>query len=229
MVDYNGNPDVHQNNPETEQNFYSRVLQSNLDKIPEIGKEILLTDGKLQTWCSINYSAFKSTNPSDVSKFLIIAATQLINKKVPLYLVKNVYNIYSVIFAILINQKSIIENKSLYNKLAKVFYDTLRGSNAFDIYYKKQNIKYARTIVALNDKPVELYWLIPCLINPQIFKMLDTNDLINSNLELLKFVEDFKSGYDYFVENFATFDKSNYKQFLADAIQTLNKLKAQNG
>ncbi len=35
--------------------------------------------------------------------------------------------------------------------------------------------------------------------------------------------------YDYFVENFATFDKSNYKQFLADAIQTLNKLKAQNG
>jgi hypothetical protein len=209
--------------------FVDACVANNLEKsIPEISKQIMISESAIIDWVNKNTSITKIVSPSVVSRFLIDSAMELINrKKAPIRIVQNVYNEYSVITAILASQNKIAGNKSLHNKIRNLFIATLANSKNFELYYKSSNVKHARTREIKPSFPVETYWFIPMFLNPNIFKTLNPkvfSQALKEFIQLSTNVSDFVGGYKHFVDTITTTDAKNYKQFIVDAYQEMSKI-----
>lgn len=166
---------------------------------------------------NVDLELFLANLDSDVRDFditlsLMNAVTKLIDKKVPLSLVKNVFDQYSVMFII-----SILKSpKSEQTKLMRIYMDIMSNSAKFDIYAKVvRNVK----LVSSSDSVVlELFWLLPLFSNVKVLTSIEYNKFISEMKETSIKVPDFMFGYKYFVSNPFNLDKAEYKQFLTDGM-----------
>lgn len=155
-----------------------------------------------------------SVSPSQVQMFLMQTSIKLIDKRIPMQLVKNIYNEYSVIFAICALQKTM--PAAISKKLQNIFVEIIRESATFDIYYKA-NVRLKKIAPTM---PMEFFWLIPLLRNAQIFKSVNYLKFVDDCVEIAQVVPDYAAGYEYYIKNFSMFDKAEYKLYLQDGVKT---------
>ena len=196
-------------------NFRKLIFEKVFD-LPAVHKEIE-KDFSLDEFLDNNSSLISNVSPSKVCTYLLQCATTLANKKYPADIIKNVYNAESIKFAILANQKNIIETP-MYKKLAKIFFDILVNSSNYTIMYKASAMKFSRVTKIEPTHPMEFYWLIPLFINLKVLTSINLNNIIEEQIDISRAVEDYTEGYEYFVNNVTNFDKANYKQFVQDGL-----------
>lgn len=149
---------------------------------------------------------------SQVADYLMMVTSSLINKRIPLSVTKNVYEQYSVIFAILTLAET---NKSTRKKLNNILVDTIANSTKYDLFVKKR-INLSR--ISSENDVLEIFWLIPLFCNIDLLTKMDTNKFIVETKEVAKKVPDFVSGYSFFVySSIAGLVKEEYKQFLYES------------
>jgi hypothetical protein len=172
---------------------------------------------------NVDLSSFLSNNKNitvteyDVTSFLMNTATKLIEKRIPLTLVKNVYEQYSVIFAI--NTLNVVTSVSERKKATNIFIDVLSNSAKFDIFAKV--VKNTKLVSSASSIVNELFWLTPLFSNTKVLTSVDYNKFIVEMKEISTKNNEFVLGYSYFVtSDVKTMDKNNYKQFLADGLKT---------
>jgi len=197
------------------QNFKKSIFEKVFD-LPAVSKEIE-KDFSLDEFLENNTSLISNVSPSKVCNYLLQCATTLATKKYPADIIKNVYNAESVKFAILANQKNLIDTP-IYKKLAKIFYEILVNSSNYTIMYKASSMKFSRVTKIEPTHPMEFYWLIPLFINTKVLTSINLNNIIEEQINISRAVEDYTEGYEYFVQNVSSFDKSNYKQFVQDGL-----------
>lgn len=191
-----------------EKTFNLPQIKTKLANIDEI--DIFLTNNK---------SLLDNVYPTRVCNFLINACIKLTENKINNELVANVYNVESIKFAILCNQKEFTSIEVLHKKFAKIFLRILSESSTFTLFYKKSDMKFSRTTRIEPTYPMEFFWLIPLFKNPKVIFSLDIFTFISDNINIQKSVGDeYKNGYSYFVNNVLSFDKDNYKQFIKDGL-----------
>lgn len=154
----------------------------------------------------------------DIVSFLIEQQTSMLNSKIPLNLTKNIYDQYSIIFAICVLESTKV--KSERNKLTKMFVDLLSNSSKFDIY-KKVN-KNLRLASSADSQMNELFWLIPLFSNVKVLATIAVEKFIQEMKECSVKVNEFVLGYSYYVtNNISNMDKGAYKLYLTEGIKSL--------
>lgn len=199
--------------------FISLMIQKVVDvNIIQEEAELLKTDDTLIEFCENNPQIINQVSPSALNKFFLLTSSKMLEKKFSIPIVKNIYNPYSVIYAICMHTKSL--PKSLFNKISKIFYQTIANSSNFDIVVKDP-MKHSRAKVYKSDFPMEFFWLIPLFVNTEIFKIIDTEQFIFENKAIAKRNPEYIEGYEFYVLNLSSQNKNDYKQYLYEGIKTL--------
>lgn len=162
---------------------------------------------------------FLQNNPNigvtefEVTSELMQQAVTLIDKRVSLNVVKNVYDQYSIIYVI---QMLALTNKSQRNKANKIYLDVMGNTSKFDIYMKVvKNVKK----ISSDNITLEVFWLLPLFSNPAVLTSIDYGKFIGEMKGVNNAVPEYSLGYSHYVtSNFASFDKDAYKQFLVDGL-----------
>lgn len=192
------------------------TIDSSKMKVKEIAEAIesLKTKNNDLALFLINNSDLKITE-YDVATYLMSTATKLIENRIPLSLVKNVYDQYSVIYAI--NVLSRVLSKSETNKLNKMFVDIISNSAKFNIYAKV--VKNVKLISSADSITNELFWLMPLFSNTKVLTTIDYNKFIIEMREITLKNNEYILGYEYYVTlNVTNMDKTAYKQYLSDGV-----------
>jgi len=154
----------------------------------------------------------------DVISLLLEQQTTMLNSKIPLNLTRNIYDQYSIIFAICLLETTNI--KSERNKLVKMFREILTNSSKFDIYAKV--VKNVKLVSSASSQMNELFWLIPLFSNVKVITTIDVEKFIQEMKECSVKVNEFVLGYSYYVTtNISSMDKSAYKLYLTEGIKAL--------
>lgn len=199
--------------------FISLLIQKVVDvNIIQEEAELLKTDETLIQFCENNPQIINQVSPSKVNNFLLLTSTKMIEKRISIPVVKNIYNPYSVIYAICMHNKSL--PKSLFNKISKIFYTTIANTSNFDIVVKDP-MKHSRAKVYKSDFPMEFFWLIPLFVNTEIFKIVNTEQFISENIAIAKKNPEYIEGYEFYVLNLNPENKNDFKQYLYEGIKTL--------
>lgn len=149
---------------------------------------------------------------SQVADYLMMITSDLINKRIPLNVTKNVYDQYSVIFAILTLAQGA---RSTTKKLKNILVDTIANSTKYDLFVKKR-VNLSR--ISSENDVLEIFWLIPLFCNIDLLSKMDTNKFIVETKEVAKKVPQFVDGYSFFVYSSVTgLVKEEYKQFLYES------------
>jgi len=153
----------------------------------------------------------------DVVSFLVDVQMKLHHNQIPIGLVQNVFDQYSVIFAICVLETTKV--KSERNKLTKMFIDLLANSSKFDIY-KKVN-KNLRLASSADSQMNELFWLIPLFSNVKVLTTIAVEKFIQEMKECSVKVNEFVLGYSYYVtNNISNMDKGAYKLYLQEGLKS---------
>ena len=149
---------------------------------------------------------------SQVADYLMMITSDLINKRIPLSVIRNVYDQYSVIFAILTLSQGA---RSTTKKLKNILVDTIANSTKYDLFIKKR-VNLSR--ISSENDVLEIFWLIPLFCNIDLLTKMDTNKFIIETKEVAKKVQQFVDGYSFFVYGSITgLIKEEYKQFLYES------------
>lgn len=149
---------------------------------------------------------------SQVADYLMMITSDLINKRIPLSVIRNVYDQYSVIFAILTLAQGA---RSTTKKLKNILVDTIANSTKYDLFIKKR-VNLSR--ISSENDVLEIFWLIPLFCNIDLLTKMDTNKFIIETKEVAKKVQQFVDGYSFFVYGSITgLIKEEYKQFLYES------------
>ena len=192
------------------------TLDSSKMKVKEIAEaiETLKTKNGDLALFLINNSDLKITE-YDVASYLMSTATKLIENRLPLNLVKNVYEQYSVIYAISVLAR--VSAKSETNKLNKMFVDIISNSAKFNIYAKV--VKNVKLVSSADSITNELFWLIPLFSNSKVLTTIDYTKFITEMKEVALKKPEYILGYEYYVTlNVTNMDKTAYKQYLSDGV-----------
>lgn len=201
------------------QSFIEILIQKTIDnKVIIENSELLKTNKSFIEFCENNQKTLSNVSTSAVGLFLLKQSIKMVNSGISIDLVKNVYNPYSVIFALLLNSKSF--PKSLYNKLSKIFFDICCDSSNYDIIVK-DDMKHSRSKVITNNLPMEFFWIIPLMKNPAIITQIDLQNFIDENIAISAKTKGYVAGYEFYVINFEQTNKEDYKQFLLEGATSI--------
>lgn len=162
---------------------------------------------------------FLQNNPNigvtefEVTSELMQQAVSLIDKRVSLNVVKNVYDQYSIIYVI---NMLALTNKSQRNKTNKIYLDVMGNTSKFDIYMKVvKNLKK----ISSDNITLELFWLLPLFSNPAVLTSIDYGKFIGEMKGINSVLPEYGLGYSHYAtSNISSFDKDAYKQFLVDGL-----------
>lgn len=156
---------------------------------------------------------------NQVADYLLQVASSMIDKRTPMSLVKNVYDEFAIIFAILTLNEG---QKAKINKLSNIFITTIKNSAKFDLY-RKARVNNMR-LSSENDL-LEVFWLIPLFVNVSVLLSTDVSSFVRENREIARVVDGYVTGYAEFVWNteISSIDKANFKQYLIDGIMAKQK------
>lgn len=145
-----------------------------------------------------------------VAQLAMDMVTKMLNKRVNISVIKNVYSEYSLMFLI-----NMINSKSSRSKLEKIYFDVITNTDNFDLY----------VVVNVNKKKIsgnsllEIFWLLPLFSNVGLLTSFDYKSFISEMKEVGNKNPDFVSGYEYYTTmDLSNFDKTAYKQFLVDGV-----------
>jgi len=206
--------------------FIERLFEKTFD-LKEITEQVteIFASAELEYFLELNPIYLTEVSPSRVCNFLLEMCIKLTKKKVPVQLIKNVYNIDAVKFAIITNNKSLVALPKNVYQFTRVFVEVISCSRHYSDFYKSSNMKYARTTEIAPKYPLELFWIIPLVVNPQVLFTTNLSDYIKSNVEFAKAIGDnYIEDYGVFNDNFSSLDKSLFKQFLTESYRA--KMKA---
>lgn len=155
----------------------------------------------------------------DITSELMQLSIKLIDKRVSLNVVKNVYDQYSIIYVI---NMLAIQNKSQRAKAEKIYLDVISNTSKFDVYMKvvKNLKKFSSDGITL-----EIFWLLPLFSNASVLTSIDYGKFIGEMKGINISVPEYGLGYSYYVSSsISTFDKDAYKQFLVDGFKESQKV-----
>lgn len=150
---------------------------------------------------------------------LIDVQTKLTELRVPLNLVKNVYDQYTIIFVICMLEQT--KTKSERNSVQKMLIEILSNSGKFDIFTKIN--KNTKLVSGRNSIINECFWIIPIFSNVKFLTSTFNHEkFVSEMVSITAKSPDFGLGYEYYVTgNLSNMDKSAYKLFLTEGIKTL--------
>ncbi len=155
----------------------------------------------------------------DITSELMQLSIKLIDKRVSLNVVKNVYDQYSIIYVL---NMLAIQNKSQRAKAEKIYLDVISNTSKFDVYMKvvKNLKKFSSDGITL-----ELFWLLPLFSNVSVLTTIDYGKFIGEMKGINVSVPEYGLGYSYYVSSsVSAFDKDAYKQFLVDGFKESQKV-----
>jgi len=210
-------------------NIFIQILTEKYLKVSAIKLQVDdLIVGELEVFLDNNTGLLDTVSPSQVGKLLLETSINLTNNRLPIQIIKNVYDADAVKFAILISKKSIVSVPALYKKLSKLFYEVIANSNHYAQLIKSSNLKGARTSVIAPKFPIELFWLIPLTTNIPVLLKTDIDSIVKQNCQIAWKLDStgfpYTQKYDDFNNNIEQFNKEKYKQFLIDSYQKFNNL-----
>lgn len=198
----------------TTQEYLDNILSKTLD-IKEIknAAEIADRDSTLLDWIDDNPEIVNQVSPFDVCLFLQKASINMVSDKVKPSIIANLYDTYSLMFAICANQKQF--STSVKNKLSNIFYKIHLNTGKFDLFEKKGSRN--KKIVDANDVLMEHFWLIPFFCKPEVVINMNFSKFITESQAISNNVSDYFDGYTYFVlGNVSDIDIPALKQHIHD-------------
>lgn len=172
---------------------------------------------------NVNIELFLFNNPeignalksNVVADYVLQLTSKLIESRVHINVVKNVYDEYTLIF---IMQMLAENNKATFNKLNRMLIDVISNSAKFDLYIKKR-VNLSK--VSSDDQIMETFWLIPLFVNVKALVDSDYNGFITGCKNISKNVSEFMGGYEFYVtnSNIKTIDTLAYKQYMAESMK----------
>lgn len=204
------------------QEYLDNILSKTLD-IKEIknAAEIADRDSTLLDWIDDNPQIINGVSPFDVCLFLQKASINMVSNKVKPSIISNLYDTYSLMFAICANQKNL--STSVKNKLSNVFYKVHMNTAKFDMFEKKglRNKK----IVDSKNILMEHFWLIPFFCKTEIVVNMNYAKFITESQAISNNVDNYLDGYSYFVlGNVNGFDIPALKQHIHDGAVEYQKI-----
>lgn len=202
---------------------FIRILFEKTFDIPEVKKEIDKTfnDENFQEFFDKNSIIFDNNyvSPWKVTTFLLQVAIKLSAKRIPNDIIKNIYNVEAIKFAIIIHSTAILNNVSFAKKLQNVFINVLNNSKHYSTFHKSSNVKFSRTKETLPDFPLEFFWLLPILSNPAVLLKMDMENFIEQNIELSKTIgASYIQNYANFANQVTNFNTEGFKAFLKESM-----------
>lgn len=179
---------------------------------------------------NVNIELFLYNNPEVASKlksnqvadYVLKLSMELVDKKVHLNIIKNVYDEYTLIFIMLALCES---TKSVQNKLYNIIIDVLSNSSKFDLYIRK---RVNLTKISSDAQIMEFFWLIPLFTNTKALLATNYSGFISGNKNVARVVSEYTGGYEYYVtnSNIKNIDVLAYKQYLTEGLQLAAKQSA---
>lgn len=211
------------------QEYLESLLSKTLDiKEIKVSVEKLKENSAIIDWIESNQDIVAKTSPFDVCMFLQKQSIKMVSDKVRNSIIANLYDPYSIMFAICLNQKQF--STSAKNKMSNVFYTIHLNTSKFDMFTKEKLGGNRKKIVNADDVLCECFWMIPLFCKPQIVITMDFNKYISECEAIANNVEDFMSGYSTFVfGNILSTDVPALKQHIHDgAVEYQKILKERN-
>jgi hypothetical protein len=182
----------------------------------------LVTSKALLDFVENNQILLSAIRPSQVADQLLLAADKFLSGNAPVSIAKNVYNEYSVIYALCMLGAT--NSKSERNALSKIFFSVLSNTSKFDMYVRKGN---RNVRVSSETYTIELFWLIPLFVNVRVLTNLDVEQFIEENEDIKGVEPDYADGYAFFATgDILGVDKSAYKQYISDGVVALSHSRA---
>ncbi len=182
----------------------------------------LATSKSLENFLEANDSLLSKIRPSQVADQLLLSVTSLLDARMSPIIAKNVYDEYAVIF--MLGILTMTDKKTERNGLVKVFRMIIANTSKFDMYIKTGS--RSRKISSANYT-IELFWLIPLLVNIPVLLSIDQEEFIRNNEEIRVADADYVDGYYFYATgSLLSIDKDAYKQFLSDGVVALSHSKA---
>ena len=189
-------------------------------KVREIAKAVekLNSSTALEEFC--NNNVFSNISYTGVADYLMVIAAKMIDKRISLDIVKNIYDEYSVIFVCCMFGLG-NDNPAIKNKLNKMFINIISNSSKFDMFTKNK-LDGNNKRISSDNFIIELFWLIPLFVNVSVLTSMDYMDFIEENQNIGNKVEGYIEGWKFYATNeIMLLDKPAFKTFMQEGVVSL--------